>query len=61
MAAIWAGAMMAEFLSAVDKAQIIMEALKAVLCGRNVLTYDLGGDSTTTQVGRVLMEALKAV
>lgn len=58
VAAVYAGAMMLEFLGAVEEADIIMDAIKVILKEGKVRTYDLGGNSTTGEVGQAIIEAI---
>lgn len=51
IAAIWAGAMMLEFLGETEAAQQIMAAVRATTAAGDVLTPDLGGQATTAEVG----------
>ena len=59
LAAIWSGAMMLDFIGASQEGDLVMEAIKTVLREKKVRTYDLGGNSTTTEVGRAVMEAMQ--
>jgi tartrate dehydrogenase/decarboxylase/D-malate dehydrogenase len=51
IAAIWAGAMMLDFLGEQDVARRIMAAVRATTEAGAVLTPDLGGQATTVEVG----------
>jgi len=58
MATILAGAMMLEFLGEADAAVAVERAVEAVLREGRVRTPDLGGSSTTSQVGDAVASAL---
>jgi tartrate dehydrogenase/decarboxylase / D-malate dehydrogenase len=51
IATIWAGSMMLDFLGEKPSADLVMKAIEAVTREGMVLTGDLGGTSTTCQVG----------
>jgi tartrate dehydrogenase/decarboxylase / D-malate dehydrogenase len=55
---VWAGAMMLEHLGEKAAAERIMSAIESVCAGGTTLTGDLGGSSTTEQVGDALIDAL---
>ena len=59
-AAIWAGAMMLEFLGETDAARSVMTALEAVLASGDVRTPDMGGTTTTEETAVALAAALNA-
>lgn len=59
VAAILAGAMMLDFLGAVDEGNAVLDAVKLVLKEKNIRTYDLGGNSSTKDVGRAIVEAIR--
>lgn len=58
MAAILAGAMMLDFLGERVAAEAVEKAVEAVLVEGKVRTPDLGGSSTTSQVGDAVASAL---
>lgn len=60
LAAIWAGAMMLEHLGESDAAQRVMQALETITAEGTVLTGDLGGQATTDEVSRRVIELLNA-
>jgi isocitrate/isopropylmalate dehydrogenase len=51
IATIWAGAMLLESLGEAQAASGIMRAIESNLRARKVRTFDLGGNSTTSEVG----------
>jgi 3-isopropylmalate dehydrogenase len=51
IATIWAGAMLLESLGEVQAANGVMHAIERNLRARKVRTFDLGGRSTTSEVG----------
>jgi tartrate dehydrogenase/decarboxylase/D-malate dehydrogenase len=53
---IWSGAMMLEHLGYPEAARAIEEAIEAILGEGKVRTPDLGGGSTTEEVGRAVTE-----
>jgi tartrate dehydrogenase/decarboxylase/D-malate dehydrogenase len=58
IAAIWSAAMMLEFLDEPAAAGSIMQAIEHVTAAGSVLTPDLGGSSTTTEVGDAISAAI---
>ncbi|MFN8522467.1 MAG: tartrate dehydrogenase [Chloroflexota bacterium] len=60
IAAVWAGAMMLDYLGQADAARAIMGAIEAVTRQGRVLTPDLGGTATTEQVGAEIIARLRA-
>ena len=59
IATILAGAMMLDCLGEAKVAQAIEDAVEKVLCEKKVRTRDLGGDSSTKQVGVEVVKKLK--
>lgn len=59
IASIWAGAMMLDHLGQAKTAQLILRAIESVTASGEVLTPDLGGNATTTQVGAAIRSALE--
>lgn len=59
LASIWCTSMMLDHLGQPESAKAIMDAMEDVLQEKEVLTPDLGGQSTTEQVGDYLCEKLK--
>jgi tartrate dehydrogenase/decarboxylase/D-malate dehydrogenase len=55
---IWSGAMMLEHLGHPDAARAIEEAIETVLAEGGPRTRDLGGQASTQEVGRAIVEAL---
>jgi len=60
MAAVWAGAMMLEFLGEEEAARGVMAALEAVAAEGRVRTPDLGGTATTDEVAAAIAEKVAA-
>ncbi|MEX2425393.1 MAG: tartrate dehydrogenase [Thermomicrobiaceae bacterium] len=60
MGTIWAGAMMLDHLGETDAANRIISALEAVCAEGSTLTGDLGGNASTTEVGKAVISALRA-
>lgn len=60
IAAIWAGAMMLDFLGESDAANAIVNAIEALIEAGEVLTPDLGGNSSTSAVGDELARRVLA-
>ena len=58
MGTIWAGAMMLDQLGEPGSAERIISALEKVCADGNVLTGDLGGNASTTEVGDAVIAAL---
>ena len=59
LAAIWAGAMMLDFLGEEEAGRLVMNAMEAVTAGRAVRTPDLGGTATTQDVTDAVVGALR--
>lgn len=59
MAAIWTASLLLEYLREQDAAGAIFEALQAVVRRSNARTPDLGGRSSTAEVGSAVVEALR--
>ncbi|GAJ12904.1 unnamed protein product, partial [marine sediment metagenome] len=59
IATMLAGAMMLDCLGEAKVAQAIEDAVEKVLCEKRVRTRDLGGDSSTKQVGVEVVKKLK--
>lgn len=60
IAAIWSGAMMLEFLGEKDAGDRIMRAMMSVTAEGRVLTPDLGGTASTSQVAEEIASKLRA-
>jgi len=61
IATIWAGAMLIEQLGESEAAAAIVRAIEKNLIASRVKTYDLGGTSTTSDVGDDITELVKTV
>ncbi|MGA7076904.1 MAG: isocitrate/isopropylmalate dehydrogenase family protein [Halobacteriota archaeon] len=59
IATIWAGAMLLESLGATQAASGVMHAIECNLRARKVRTFDLGGSSTTSEVGTDITRYVK--
>jgi tartrate dehydrogenase/decarboxylase / D-malate dehydrogenase len=59
VATIWAGALMMDHLGEKDASRAIVTAIEANLKGRKIRTYDLGGTSTTSEVGSDIARIVK--
>lgn len=60
IASIWCTSMMLEHLGQQESAKAILDVMEDVLQEKEVLTPDLGGQSTTEQVGDYICEKLKS-
>jgi len=58
--AILSGKMMLDWLEISDKAWLIEEAIKAVLAGGDVRTLDLGGNSSTEEMGNAIVDYIRS-
>jgi tartrate dehydrogenase/decarboxylase/D-malate dehydrogenase len=56
--AVWAGAMMLEHLGCTDAARAVERSFETVLSNDGPKTPDLGGQATTTELGKAIAEAL---
>lgn len=59
VAAVWAGSLMLEALGETRAAGLVMAALEHVLAEGQVRTADLGGSSTTEEVGEAIVQAVR--
>jgi 3-isopropylmalate dehydrogenase len=59
IATIWAGALMMDHVGEKDAANAIVTAIEKNLKGRKIRTYDLGGTSTTSEVGSDIARIVK--
>ena len=59
IAAIWAGAMMLTEIGEKDAADLIVKAIEEVLGEGKIRTKDIGGNSTTSEMGDAIVEKLK--
>ncbi len=57
MGQVWAGAMMLDHLGHADAASLLVDTIEHVLAQTDVRTPDLGGTSTTEQVGQELLRS----
>ncbi len=58
--AIWSGAMMLEHLGEPEAAQRVMNAITSVTAEREILTADVGGRASTSEVGDAIARAARA-
>jgi tartrate dehydrogenase/decarboxylase / D-malate dehydrogenase len=58
IAQIWSAALMLEHLGRQDLADLVIQAIEGVLQERQILTQDLGGSSSTMEVGDAIVEKL---
>jgi tartrate dehydrogenase/decarboxylase/D-malate dehydrogenase len=56
---IWSGAMMLEYLGQKDTASMILSAIKSVTKEGRILTPDLGGKASTSEVGDAVVEKMQ--
>ena len=56
---VWSGAMMLDHLGHADAATCMLEAIETVLADPVSRTADLGGEATTVQCGRAIVDAIK--
>jgi tartrate dehydrogenase/decarboxylase/D-malate dehydrogenase len=61
IAMIWSGAMMLEHLGEFEAAALIVDAIRAITAEGRVRTPDLGGWSTTTEVGAAIVGQMQAL
>ena len=61
IAAIWAASMMLEHLGHADAAELLLAAINAVTAAGRVLTPDLGGSSTTREVGDAIRQQVRVL
>ena len=59
IATIWAGAMLLEAVGEKNAAERVINAIETVLREGKVRTYDLGGNSKTSEVGDAIVNAMK--
>jgi len=61
IATIWAGAMLLEHLGEREAARDIVKAIELNLREGRVRTYDLGGSSTTSEVGDEIARLVRSL
>lgn len=61
IATIWSGSLMLDWLGEAKGGALIYEAIKKVLREGQVRTPDLGGTSTTSEVGDAVVDAMRAL
>jgi tartrate dehydrogenase/decarboxylase/D-malate dehydrogenase len=61
IATIWAGAMLLEQLGEVEAAKDVVAAIEKNILDSRIKTYDLGGTSTTSEVGSEIARIVKEV
>ncbi len=61
IAMIWTGAMMLDHLGEKDGADLIMQAIQAVVADGAVLTRDLGGKASTKEAGRAIIQKIQVL
>ena len=59
IACFWTGAMMLAHLGELEAAKLLMDAIETLTFSRKVLTRDLGGTATTTEVTNELINIIK--
>ena len=59
LAAVWSASQMLDHFGHTDWGRILLDCMEELLCERQVLTEDLGGHSTTAEVGDVLAEKVR--
>nr|QNO57752.1 homoisocitrate dehydrogenase [Methanosarcinales archaeon ANME-1 ERB7] len=59
IATIWAGAMLLEAVGEKSAAEKVINAIETVLREGKVRTYDLGGNSKTSEVGDAIVSEMK--
>jgi 3-isopropylmalate dehydrogenase len=60
IATIWAGAMLLEHLGQLDAAADVINAIEQNLFEGKIKTYDLGGSSTTSDVGNEIARLVQS-
>jgi tartrate dehydrogenase/decarboxylase/D-malate dehydrogenase len=55
---IWSGALMLEHLGHPEAAQVVVEAIEALVAEGRVITRDLGGTASTAEVGRAIADRI---
>ena len=58
IAMIWAGSLMLEFLGEAEAAKLIMEGISKTVLKGQVITPDLGGTASTSQVGQAICDQI---
>ena len=61
IATIWAGAMLLETVGEKSASEKVLSAIEAVLREGKVRTYDLGGNSRTSEVGDAVVEEIRGL
>lgn len=60
LATVWSASQMLEFFGYTKWAERLIECIEETLCDKSVLTPDLGGTATTSEVGDYVAEKLKS-
>jgi len=61
IATIWAGAMLLEHLGQQEAANDVVKAIERNLFEGRIRTYDLGGSSTTSEVGTEIARLVRSI
>lgn len=61
LATVWSAAQMLEFFGHDRWAKVLIDCIEEVLCEKKVLTSDLGGNSTTAEVGDEIVRKLESI
>lgn len=61
IATIWAGSLMLDFLGENEAARIVLQAIENTAPRKEILTPDLGGKGTTSQLGHAICSAIEAI
>jgi len=59
LATVWSASQMLDFFGQEDWGKILIDCIEEVLCENKVLTVDLGGSSTTQQVGDEIVRKIE--
>jgi len=59
LATVWSASQMLDFFGHEDWGKVLIDCIEEVLCDKKVLTVDLGGNSTTAQVGDEIVRKIE--
>lgn len=59
LATIWSASQLLDFLGYTDWGKVIIDCIEEVLCEKKVLTADLGGNNSTSEVGDEILKKIK--
>ena len=59
LATVWSASQLLDFFGYTDWGKVLIDCIEEVLCEKKVLTSDLGGNSTTSEVGDEIVRKIE--